>query len=507
MSRLSFSHTLLASFLLIAAILGGAAVGGVLALEDFAARSRDRAADALDYTAAMQQLAERSVDMERSARQYLVLEDPVLRERFEQARSDSVAALERIGAIGAPDISALIAEWLAAARAAAAVLDAGAPAQDAPAEAAPADATQADAARTDATRTDATRTEAVQSDTARTGAAQAVLARLAPLNERLAAQIQAQIEGDAHQLLDELDGNRRALARQVFAALVLASVLAAATGWWVLRPLNRVEAAIEALGESRLDQPVKIGGPADLRRVGRRLDWLRLRLADLEANRARVLRHVSHELKTPLASVREGVALLEDGVVGALSPQQGEVVGILRHNAQALQERIEGLLGYNAAVFDARSLRRRPVALRELAESVVAEQRLTAQARGVRLAVAGDAARAEVDEEKLRIALGNLVANAVSFSPPGGEVAVTIAARPGRVDIDCTDQGPGVSPDEAERIFEPFFQGSRQPVLPRHGSGLGLSIVREFVAAHGGRVHLLSGEAGAHFRIELPHES
>jgi two-component system sensor histidine kinase GlrK len=74
------------------------------------------------------------------------------------------------------------------------------------------------------------------------------------------------------------------------------------------------------------------------------------------------------------------------------------------------------------------------------------------------------------------------------------------------VRVDCIDEGPGVPREEAERIFEPFFQGSRQPAVARQGSGLGLSIVREFVAAHGGRVELLPSAGGAHFRVELPHE-
>ena len=118
---------------------------------------------------------------------------------------------------------------------------------------------------------------------------------------------------------------------------ILAGVAAAAAGWWLLRPLRRIELAISELGESRFEQPITVGGPADLVQVGRQLDWLRLRLTDLESNRNRILRHVSHELKTPLASLREGVSLLADGVLGRLSSEQCEVVDMLDHNARALQ--------------------------------------------------------------------------------------------------------------------------------------------------------------------------
>lgn len=467
MSRLSFSHTLLASFLLIAAMLGATALGGLHTLEDFAVRHRAGAREALAYATAVQQLGERSVDMERSARQFLVLRDPLLRERFAQARDESLAALARIASLQGPRIAALTVRW----------------------------------------RNAATETGEALSADAPPALAVAALGRLPPVNAELADEVRTQLDRQGQLLLEELDANRRRLAWHVFAAIIAACSIAALTGWWLLRPVRRVEDAIEALGESRLDQAVVVQGPADLRRVGRRLEWLRLRLADLEANRNRLLRHASHELKTPLASLREGIALLEDGVVGELDSEQREVVTILQHNTRTLQARIEDLLGYNAAVFDARSLRRRPVVLRALAEAVIAEQQLPIQTRNLKVVLRGNPPVFAADPDKLRIVLANLLANAVSFSPRDGEIRLTLAAVPGRVRIDCVDEGPGAATEEIERIFEPFFQGSRQPEEPRHGSGLGLSIVREFVVAHGGRVELLPGARGAHFRIEIPNES
>ena len=79
-----------------------------------------------------------------------------------------------------------------------------------------------------------------------------------------------------------------------------AFLVALAMSWWLSRPIGSIERAIEHLGESRFDEPVTVGGPVDLRQVGRRLDWLRRRLEALESDRERTLRHVSHELKTPL---------------------------------------------------------------------------------------------------------------------------------------------------------------------------------------------------------------
>ena len=146
------------------------------------------------------------------------------------------------------------------------------------------------------------------------------------LNARQSTELQARV-----------DASRRTVMHQLVGAIVLALVLALWLGIGLARPFKRLERAIRRLGENQLEQPVAITGPADLRRVGQQLEWLRLRLLELDADKARFLRHVSHELKTPLAALREGVALLQDGVTGALSEGQKEVTQILHQNTLALQ--------------------------------------------------------------------------------------------------------------------------------------------------------------------------
>ncbi len=128
---------------------------------------------------------------------------------------------------------------------------------------------------------------------------------------------------------------------------------------WLARPFKRLEHAIIGLGQNRLDEPIDIRGPADVRRVSQQLEWLRLRLTELDADKARFLRHVSHELKTPLAALREGVSLLEEGVTGSLNPAQREVAQILQQNTVALPGADRG-----AAAPQCRRLRGAPAAPR-----------------------------------------------------------------------------------------------------------------------------------------------
>ena len=239
--------------------------------------------------------------------------------------------------------------------------------------------------------------------------------------------------------------------------------------------------------------------------MGQQLEWLRLRLLELDSDKARFLRHVSHELKTPLAALREGVALLQDGVTGELNAGQREVIQILHHNTLVLQREIEALLRFNAAAFEARQLQRRDTDLLALLEAQVEAQRLQWQARGLRVLVEGPAIWLQVDGDKIASAVSNLLSNAIRFSPKGGTVRMTLSRQADCVRLDVSDQGPGVAKADRDRVFEPFFRGIRQPDDAVRGTGIGLSIVQEYIAAHGGTVRLVEDGVHSFFRMELPH--
>lgn len=468
LKRISFRQLLVLAFLLIAVLLGAASLRALFALETLTRQSRETAARALELSAAAQSLTERSVSMERTARQAIVLDDRALRERFNGSARDAAAVLDRLADQGVPGEQ--MAQWKLRVRAITA-LQTGPPG------------------------TALEREQQVARE----------FREMDLVSSAIAQQVRQAIETQNRSLLDTLEASRKFLAQQVISAIALAAVLALVFGIWLTRPLKRLESAIIGLGENRLDRAIAIDGPADLQLVGQRLDWLRLRLVELDADKARFLRHVSHELKTPLASLREGVSLLEDGVAGELSDNQREVAKILRHNTGLLQGQIEDLLRFNAAAFEARQLRREKTDLVQLVEAQVEAQRLQMQARNLQVQVEGGAVQMEVDREKIGTALANLISNAIRFSPPHGVIRITLSQLADSVRIDLHDEGPGVSQTDRKRIFEPFFRGERQPADALRGSGIGLSIVHEYIAAHGGRVDLLPDAPGAHFRIELPH--
>ena len=451
--------------------MAATSVQALLTLEHLAQLGRETAAQAITLTEQSQRLSERTLAMERSARQFLVLDDPLFRERYASAREEASAALQLLNRATPHFAPQLADEWTA----------------------------QADTAW-----------QVLQAGKKRKRDGQAVVyrafARMAQINDTLARESKTEIGSRNDALLDELERQRQLLGMLVIGAVLLAAVLAICFGFLLSRPLRRIERAIERLGDKRYDQTIVVGGPADTRRLGQQLDWLRQRLAELDADKERFLRHISHELKTPLAALREGVALLEDEVAGKLSTGQREITGILQHNTASLQTQIEDLLRYNTAAFDAQRLAYSQVDLQALLHAVVDEQRLQWQARRLVVEVEAQdhALVVQADRDKLATVLANLLSNAVRFSPEGGSVHFVLSRAGRYARIDCIDAGMGVAPDDAARIFEPFYQGVRQVTGARNGNGIGLSIVHEYIAAHNGRVALVARPAGAHFQIELP---
>lgn len=284
---------------------------------------------------------------------------------------------------------------------------------------------------------------------------------------------------------------RNALFLQGSAMVSLSLLLLLFFSWLINRPVVQLAQAIRRLGVHDLTPGPAINGPRDLVFLGAQLEWLRLRLIELEEEKIRFLRHVSHELKTPLAALREGVELLADKVGGELTPQQEEITAIMRGNARDLQRRIEDLVRYSRAIRQAEPLRKEILGLDALLATVSRRHALAVRAKGLRLRWHVGDVHLSADREKMLTVLDNLLSNAIRFSPRGGEVEVAASATEGRTEIRVRDQGPGVPESERRKIFQPFYQGSVQPAGPVSGSGLGLAIVQEYVEAHGGQVALI----------------
>jgi two-component system OmpR family sensor kinase len=313
-------------------------------------------------------------------------------------------------------------------------------------------------------------------------------------------------------------GTRLAASTALIAAMAIGvfAIVAAAILWRhesseVQPGSDGADAESEVLEQMALalvvTTPLVVGlGALAARRVTRRLT---AHVDDLVANAARGLdaqrrfvADASHELRTPLSVLRTELE------VARRRPRDAAAWEELADRAIAevtrMSEMVEALL--RLARTAATPARRDVIDVPALVDNVVASQRAQAAARDVRIEPRVDAVTCTGDAEALAVALGNLVANAIAHSPPAGTVALRVQARGTNVVLTVDDEGPGVPPDERERIFVPFARG--RLAADRAGTtgvGLGLSVARRIVEAHAGALSVTDApRRGARFEMSIP---
>lgn len=293
---------------------------------------------------------------------------------------------------------------------------------------------------------------------------------------------------------------------EIMAVIPMAVIIIIVFAVLLTRPVKQIESAIRKLGAGEFDQPIVVGGPTDIRYLGERLEWLRMRLKYLEDKKVKFLSYVSHELKTPLTSIREGAELLSEGVIGPLNSHQVEVAQILRKSSISLQKMIEKLLSFNMSGKASESKVRDNVHMRHVIDTVIADHKPVAIAKRLQVTVDGPDVSVYGDEEQLRVLVDNLLSNAIKHTPEQGSIHLFVADYAGTLVLDVIDSGPGISKDEKEKVFEAYYSGKNPGKGYIRGSGLGLSIAREFVEAHHGTIEVVAEDArnGGHFRVRLP---
>jgi two-component system, NtrC family, sensor histidine kinase GlrK len=350
----------------------------------------------------------------------------------------------------------------------------------------------------------ATAVQQVAAPAAPTATSETRLLELADAATRVAALSNRQIDAELRTLEDQANSERRQLFLEsaLLVPLVLLAVVVFTLG--LGRPLRQIDRAITELGSGKFSRPIAVFGPVDLERLGRQLEWLRNRLVDLAQERNRFLRHMSHELKTPLANIREGTELLMDGAVGELGTGQREVTTILQENSIKLQRLIENLLSFSAWQSNSVGLEPTEFRMRPLIKQVLENQQLTLVSQRARLDAQVEDITLVADRGKMRLILENLLSNAIKYSPRGGVIHLRARTRDDEFILEVADAGAGIPQDERARIFDAFYTG-RAPSGHVKGTGIGLSVVNEFVHVHKGTIEIVDGEfPGAHFRIRMP---
>ena len=277
----------------------------------------------------------------------------------------------------------------------------------------------------------------------------------------------------------------------------------------LVKPFRQIDKAIRQIGEAKFDSEVSVSGPRDLELLGERLDWLRLRLKYLEDKKIKFLQFVSHELKTPLTAIRESANLLSEGITGPLNPAQREVTDILKSNSISLQKMIEKILTFNMPDNQNTSSSYSKIRVRKVIGNVLADHKATLMMKNIRSTLRCEDWQYMADEEQFRVVVDNLLSNAIKYSPENGSITITLQNIENNLVLDVKDDGPGIVAKDKEKIFDSFYQGEPPEKGVIQGSGLGLSIVKEFVEAHNGTIELVTqdGQIGAHLRVTFPMEN
>jgi signal transduction histidine kinase len=299
-------------------------------------------------------------------------------------------------------------------------------------------------------------------------------------------------------------------------AIVLALLLGFILSWSVVGPIQNIDTRLAAIASGDFSGHVEVQNRDELGALGanvnRMNDELRRLYTELEAasrHKSEFLANMSHELRTPLNAIIGFSQVLRDEMVGSVNAKQAEYLDDIISSGGHLLSLINDVLDLSKVEAGQVELEVHPFSLREALERGVVMVRERATEDGVRVAFAADPEVDVVDGDERRIkqVIFNLLSNAVKFTPAGGEVDVSATRLNGEVRVSVADTGPGIAPEDRDRIFEEFQQ-SEAGVGQREGTGLGLALSKRFVELHGGRIWLESEVGqGSTFTFALPTRS
>ena len=272
----------------------------------------------------------------------------------------------------------------------------------------------------------------------------------------------------------------------------------------ITRPITKLTRRIEAIGRRENLPKNPISGPKEIVQLNNQILWLDQHLLQLERLKGDFIQHISHELKTPLTTLREGADLLAEEVPGTLNDRQHHVVSLLQSSSINLQKLIEQLLDYNK-LQQSHALQIQHVDIRNIIMEEITPLQLLISEKSIALTLPKTPLVVQLDPDMLHRVLGNLVSNAIYYTDKDGHVTINAYATEKRLIIDVENNGSEISAIDSEHIFEPFYQGKKRRSGPLKGSGIGLSIAMEASKAMNGKLILKTNRNGEIiFRLDIP---
>lgn len=275
----------------------------------------------------------------------------------------------------------------------------------------------------------------------------------------------------------------------------------------ITKPLKKLIAEIQQLEQGNFEHQIALKSSPEINEIVDALEVMRTRLHALELQKSSFIRHISHELKTPLAAIREGTELLYDNSVGSLNPDQQEISDIIRTSVTRLQRLIEDLLDFNI-VLDSTSLQdSEKLYVTQLIGSVINERKLDIKRKDIDLHTTFENVAIYSNAKQLAVILDNLLSNAIKYSPFNSRISISTSLSGEQLKITITDQGMGLNEEVINKVFDAFYQGPAPQGNEIKGSGLGLTIVKELLMRINGNISVTSKiqePSGTTFTLILP---
>jgi signal transduction histidine kinase len=271
------------------------------------------------------------------------------------------------------------------------------------------------------------------------------------------------------------------------------------------RPVQQVTQAIYDLARGARQEALVEQGPEEMRDQIRAVNFLVERLQSLEKSRRQLLANLVHELGRPLGALRSAIHALSRGAAGDAQLLADLTAG-MDEEAARLQRVVEDLAHLHDQVLGDLELNFETIQTRDWLGRVLAPWAEAAKEKNLdwQVEIQPDLPDIQADPDRLAQVIGNLVSNAVRYTPAGKSVSLSAEARADQLVICVRDSGPGINPDEQEKIFTPFYRGDQGRRI-KQGMGLGLSIARDLVDAHGGTIELESSPGkGSQFTVLIP---
>ncbi len=299
----------------------------------------------------------------------------------------------------------------------------------------------------------------------------------------------------------------RSVQRSILVAALAAGTIALLLGGLFLRqviaPLRRLDEAARRLAHGDLSQRVPVHARDELGRLAETFNEMAARLQRSEELRRRMIQDIAHELRTPLTVIQGNLQAILDGV---FEPTP-ETIASIHEESLLLSRLIHDLRELSLAEAGELPLHKQRVDLREVVRraATAVQPRLEAKGVELRLELPEEPLPAEIDPQRIRQVLLNLLSNAERYTPEGGRIALRAERRGGEIRVSVSDSGPGIPPEDLPYVFERFWRGDKARTRSSGGTGLGLAIAKQLVEAHGGKIEVESAPGrGATFMFTLP---